>query len=257
MYALHATVSTPVALTDREKGALSLAGGIGYAPPMSERTGSLRYGQASWELIEPEVARMYVETDLPVKEIAARFGVSPNAVYMRASRNRWRRTAKSSAASDVAHEVANKIASEKQRKIPKKSDAITTEIISSDIAGELGGQVLARHRRDLKKLRKAVQLLTQQLIESTVNSNTIEEDLEDYFRFKAEQDPLMAAAYRTRLGNALAAVSLGGRSKIALNVSNALAKVIDCERKAYRIEDDGETGEYEKALLLLAGKTTN
>lgn len=224
---------------------------------MDDRKGPPTPGQANWELIEPEVAKMYKETDLPVKEIAARFGVSANAVYVRASRNKWKRTPRSSAASDIAHELANKAASEKQRKMPANPDFITSQLISSEIAGELGAKVLAKHRRDLKKLRHAIQLMTQQLIDSTIKSAQIEEDLEDYFQFKAAQNPLMASAYRNRLGHALAAVSLGGRSKTALNVSNSLAKVIDCERKAYRIEDGGEMGEYEKALVLLAGGKPN
>lgn len=120
--------------------------------------------------------------------------------------------------------------------------------------GNIGADILIRHRKQLALLRGVVSDLTDELLDATRNKDMIEDRIIEFYAAKAEMSPAQAAVYRKQMSMALGAVSLGSRSKTAMNLASSLKTVIDQERTNYRLNEETGDATYEQLLKAIHDK---
>lgn len=191
-----------------------------------------------------EVERAYREGVRALRDIAGDAGCTEGAIRKRAKAEGWVRN-EGAVYRDAAQAEAN------QRLLSKRQDVIATNAtpkVIADIA-EIAGGIIASHRRGAATLRQALTGMAEELVSANAEMPELEERLEEYYLAKAAGNPLMAGIYRAQMYRALAAVSLGGRSKTILNMANTLEKLANIERRAWNLDEDGDkTRSYEEVL---------
>ncbi len=110
---------------------------------------------------------------------------------------------------------------------------------------ELASEVVTSHRRSFGKLRSIVNEMARELTEQMTSKAEFEESIVEYFSLKAAGDPVLAAQYKQQMQLALAAVSLGSRSKTLLNIAGSLEKLVKMERESFGLATDINEKTYE------------
>lgn len=191
-----------------------------------------------WDAVEAT----YREGIKSNRQIADEHGVSEGSIRNRARTHGW--------VKGSAHEV--------RALAFKKADdvAVPTYIAPGperiEALAEVGSQIIIRHRTSVASMASLVKDMVEQLHDQTHNEDVLGEELKAYFLHKAAENPLAAGVYKQQMNHALHAISLGARSKTMLNLSNAAGKLMELERKAWKL-DDVEERSYEDLLAELLG----
>lgn len=172
--------------------------------------------------------------------LADEYGVTEGAIRQRAKTHGW--------VKGSTHEV-------RERAYRKADDVAVPEYIAPGPAriealAEVGSQIIVRHRASVASMASLVKDMVEQLHDQTHNEDVLGEELKAYFLHKAAENPLAAGVYKQQMNHALHAISLGARSKTMLNLSNAAGKLMELERKAWKL-DDVEERSYEDLLAEL------
>lgn len=190
--------------------------------------------EIDWVAIEKDYRAGFLSN----RELAAAHQVSEAAIRARAKRYGWVK----GDASEV-REIAY-----------RKADNAGLQVIPADPTerieelGNLAGDIIISHRRQLALLRGIAADLSQELLDATRNRDMIEERVIEFYAAKMEMNPIAAGTFRKQMSMALAAVGLGSRSKTALNLANTLKTVIDQERTNYRLDEETGDKTYEELL---------
>jgi len=96
--------------------------------------------------------------------------------------------------------------------------------------------------------------MASQLRHQTDFEPDLAEVIEDYFMAKAQQSPLLAGVYKQQCNAALHAIGLNTRSKTMLNLSNAMAKLVDIERTSWSLNEGADNRSYEDLLAEIHAK---
>lgn len=190
-----------------------------------------------------DLERLYRENRQSVNSLARDFGVSEAAIRKRATRRRWVRD-ETESTRRAAYEEANRRVAVYVATSPERLQELAVT----------GADVLGRHRKDTALLRASLSSMADELIALQDTRPELEERLIEYFEVKAAGSPLMASRYRHQLQQALASLSLHSRSKILLNIVNALTKLVDTERAAWGLNERTEERSYEDVLAEVYAK---
>jgi hypothetical protein len=205
-----------------------------------------------WEAVERE----YREGVRSVPWVAKRHGISAPSIYQMAKRHGWVRNPDAAAVREEAHRQADsrEIVILRDRRTeapgyqaPNPADSILPQE-RLDALGQVGADILISHRTDIDTMRKVVSSMTHELIEASENRVLFSERIEEYFTAQALADPLLAKQHMQEAKRALHAVSLSGRSKIMSNLTASAKILIEAERKAWRLDDEGDKRSYEELL---------
>jgi hypothetical protein len=185
-----------------------------------------------------EVEKDYRAGILSGREMADKYGCAESAIRYRAKRHGW--------VKGDPHEV--RIIAQ------RKADDAGLPMVPVDPAerieelGTIAGTVLVEHRKSLALLRGIAVGLSDELLAATQQRDLIEDRIIEFYAAKAEMSPAQAATYRKQMQLALGAVSLGSRSKTAMNLANTMRMVIDGERTNYRLDEEKGDKSYEELL---------
>lgn len=188
-----------------------------------------------WEGVEADY-RAGIDS---ARTIATRYGISESAVRFRAKADGWVK-GDAHAVRALAHQKADNTVLPKTLPPAERIEALA----------EAGAQVLVRHRTAVSGMASLVADMVQQLHHQTHNEDVLGAELREYFMLKAAENPLMAGQYRQQMNNALHAIGLGARSKTMANLTASAGKLIELERKAWKL-DDVEERAYEDVLAEL------
>jgi hypothetical protein len=176
-------------------------------------------------------------------------------VHQMAKRHGWLRNPDAAAIREEAHRQADNreivVKPDGRRSPPFEAPNPVDSLLPQerlDALGKVGADILISHRSDIDTMRKVVSSLTHELIEASENRVVFAERIEEYFNLKCLHDPLLAKQYVQEMKRALHAVSLGGRSKIMSNLTSSAKILIEAERKAWRLDDEGDKRSYEELL---------
>lgn len=194
-----------------------------------------------WEYVQTE----YRFGSLTIRALAAEVGVSEGAVRQRAKVNGW---------------VRKERATVRRMIVDRANEVILPHITEPDPArvaaiAQRGADVLVRHRETASIMAGLLTKLVSQLNDATDEEKEFSSALEEYFELKAASNPLMAAVYRKQCTDALAAISLGSRSKAMLALVSSADKLVGIERKSWSLDDDSDKRSYEDLLAEVHQKT--
>lgn len=196
--------------------------------------------QEIWDRVEA----LYREGLLSNRAIAAQCEVTEGSVRNHARRGGWIK-GDPHAVRELAFRKAN------ERAIPRLIPPTPERL---EALGDLGADILVRHRTSMAVMAGLVSKMVAQLQEQTDDERDMGEGLEDYFMLKAANDPLQAGVYRQRLNVALHAIGLHARSKTMLNLVNAAGRLIELERKAWNMDEGSDRRCYEDLLAEIMAK---
>jgi hypothetical protein len=112
----------------------------------------------------------------------------------------------------------------------------------------VAADILVTHRTDVGKMGGLAQRMVAQLVDQTANERDMAEQISEFFEAKAAANPLMAAQLRQQCNHALHAISLNTRSKTLLNLTSAVEKLQNLERRAWNLEEGADQRTYEDLL---------
>lgn len=193
-----------------------------------------------WDAIE----RAYRAGGLSNRAIAAEHGITESAIRQRAKKDGWVK-GDPHAIRGMAMAKAN------IKTIPKliEPDADYMEEVAEEASN-----VLVRHRRMAGVMAGLLKDMAAQLRTQNDTEPDLAGAIEDFFMAKAAQNPLLAGVYKQQCNAALHAIGLNNRSKTMLNLSNAMAKLVDIERVSWSLNDNSDNRSYEDLLAELHAK---
>lgn len=194
-----------------------------------------------WEAVE----RDYRAGQLSNRALAAEHGISESAVRKEAKKHGWIK-GEAHAIRARAREKAN------EKALPRYIEASPERV---EQLAEVASHVLVRHRTAASVMAGLAADMVQQLRHQTDHEPELADAIEDFYMAKAQQNPLLAGVYKQQCNNALHAISLGARSKTMLNLTGAVGKLVEIERKAWNLDDEGDNRSYEDLLAELHAKT--
>lgn len=190
--------------------------------------------ESTWASVEA----LYREGIKSNREIAKACGVSEAGIRKRAQQDGWVR-GEPYAVRALAHQKADDV------KVPKFL-APSPERLNA--LAEVGAEVLTRHRSSVATMAGLAQELVSQLTDQTRMEPELRELITDHFMEKAAANPLAAAIYKQQMNAALHSIGLNTRSKTMLNLTGAVAKLVELERKCHNLDADNDTRNYEDLL---------
>jgi len=206
-----------------------------------------------------DIIRDLYPKGLSVAEIAKKAGIAKGSVYVFASRMGLKRRddvadgAHRFANASLAESVAKKLPTEPLSRQESRYEVETMHSPMDGVAAGIAGKALVRHRRLLRGIRHVGDLMVAELTGATKESREMEGALEGFYEWMMLEQPGRAKELQDTLKRALKAISLPSRSSTLVNLANAMSKVIEREREAYRIKDDEGSNDYETALMALLG----
>lgn len=194
-----------------------------------------------WDAVE----RDYREGRKSLSQLAKDHGVSIGAIRGRAQRGGWVR-GEQHAIRAMAIRKAN------DKAVPRYLEPTAERV---EALANVGADILVRHRTTVATMQGLAFDLASQLRFATDNEPELAEALEDYYMLKAANNPLMAGIYKQQLNSALHAIGLSTRAKTMLNLTGAVGRLIELERKAWDMDGDGDKRSYEELLAEVHAKT--
>ncbi len=171
-----------------------------------------------WEAVERE----YRAGQLSVSEIGRQHGVSHTAINKRAKAQGWTRN------------LAAKVKEAVSARLVSDGVSATNARETIDAAAARVVDVVRSHRGDISRGRKLLDTLMTELDEASdpENRETIDDEIEDATKGGD------AATYKRR-SMMRRAVALPSRASVLINLANAAKTLIQLERQAFSIDDDG------------------
>lgn len=193
-----------------------------------------------WKAIEAD----YTAGVTAVRRIAADHGIDESAIRQRAKAEGWIRQ-EPVRVRRIAQQKADDAG---LPRVPVDPEERIQEL------GSVAGEVLVAHRKQLVLMRTISKGLADELLAANESRDQLEERIIEYYSAKAAMSPTQAAAYRKQMNDALAAISLGARSKTMLNLASATKIIVELERTNYKLDE--QTGEktYEQLLAEIHAK---
>ena len=193
-----------------------------------------------WEAIEADFRAGVIS----VNQIAKNVGLSEGAIRQRARKQGWVRQ-EPVRVRQIAQQKADDAG---LPRVPVDPEERIKEL------GSVAGDIIISHRKQFALMRSITQGLAGELLAASQNRDEVEESIIEFYSAKMEMAPTAAAALRQRMNNALAAVSLGARSKTALNLSSSIKIVAELERNNYKLDEQTGDKTYEQLLAEIHAK---
>lgn len=187
---------------------------------------------ADWERIEADY-RAGVKT---LREIASEHGVSHPAIAQKAKRSGWERDLQGKIKAKAEALVTKSAVTSEVTKERAGNEKVIVEANAQAVAG-----VAIRHRTDLKDLRDAAMAMLAELRQVGDHVDTLDE----MAKLLADEngDSEAAAKRLDRVRDALnRATGLPGRIASIKALSDTIAKVIEAERTAWKLDKPAEEG---------------
>ena len=198
-----------------------------------------------WEAVYAD----YHAGTMSLNAIAQKHQTSKAGIIGYASRHAWVRLPKPAYQALVTAKAALPESSvQKPPPTPSAAKAVSPMEGVLELAAEQGAAVVRDHRDWFKNFKHVAKMLCEQLTDSTSDFGMIEERIVEYFSTKAEMSPAQAGVYRQQMSLALGAVSLGSRSKTLLQLVQALERIVDMERKSFKLDETDEERKYEDSI---------
>jgi hypothetical protein len=174
--------------------------------------------QPDWERIEAD----YRSGIMSLREIASEQGISEGAIRKRAKRDDWSR--------DLTERIRSR-ADDLVRKAEVRKEVRIDERVLIEAGAEAIAAVKLSHRADIRRYRSLVNQLMGELEEQTSNLELYQQ-LGELMASDSQDGPnKMDELYRK-------VISLPQRTKVMIDLANALKVLIGLERESYSINDD-------------------
>lgn len=191
--------------------------------------------KVDWEAFE----RDYRCGGMSMRALCEKHGANPGNASRKAKLNGW--------VQDATQEVRERtraalITSEtpKDNTVVSQNNAPTREDV--EVAVQTNLAVIKRHRKDIGQGQEIVSLLMRQLIDTAVNRESIENDIE----IETKDDDNGQRRYRMNK-----AVSLPSNAAVLRDLSTAMKNLVALERQAFNLDEAGSEESYEDRLARL------
>lgn len=213
-----------------------------------------------WDAIK----RHFCEAVRSVGWVGKQYGVTESAIRKMAARQGWIRNPDGEAIREESYRQANEssvAAMQRQPRMlppPEPTEPFDPEppsYINQDrleALGKVGADILLSHRTDIATLRLVLRDMVTELHDANRQQIEYDEKIRDFFEMKALADPMGAPLYKQQMQRALLSIGLNGRSKTMVNITNTAQTLINLERKAWRLDDEGDKRSYEELLAEIA-----
>jgi hypothetical protein len=197
--------------------------------------------KVDWEAVESE----YRVGQLSMRALATKHNCTAAAISKKAKEKSW--------VKDATQEVRERTRAALIAQTGKEDDSVngvntvntpTREDVAVAVQTNLA--VIKRHRKDIGQGQDIVSLLMGQLIDTAVNRESIENDIE----IETKDDDNGQRRYRMNK-----AISLPSNAAVLRDLSTAMKNLVALERQAFNLDEAGSEESYEDRLArLMEGK---
>lgn len=193
--------------------------------------------KVDWEAVESE----YRVGQLSMRALATKHNCTAAAISKKAKEKSW--------VKDATQEVRERTRAALIAQTGKEDDSVngvntvntpTREDVAVAVQTNLA--VIKRHRKDIGQGQEIVSLLMGQLIDTAVNRESIENDIE----IETKDDDNGQRRYRMNK-----AISLQSNAAVLRDLSTAMKNLVALERQAFNLDEAGSEESYEDRLARL------
>jgi hypothetical protein len=193
--------------------------------------------KVDWEAVESE----YRVGQLSMRALATKHNCTAAAISKKAKEKSW--------VKDATQEVRERTRAALIAQTGKEDDSVngvntvntpTREDVAVAVQTNLA--VIKRHRKDIGQGQEIVSLLMGQLIDTAVNRESIENDIE----IETKDDDNGQRRYRMNK-----AISLPSNAAVLRDLSTAMKNLVALERQAFNLDEAGSEESYEDRLARL------
>jgi hypothetical protein len=193
--------------------------------------------KVDWEALERE----FRIGSMSLRALCEKHGANPGNASRRAKKEGW--------VQDASQEVRERTRAalitqhkEEDNTVVFRDNAPTRADV--DVAVQTNLAVITRHRRDIGQGQEIVGLLMRQLVETAVNRESIENDIEE----ETKGDETNQRRYRM-----IKAISLPTNAAVMRDLSTAMKNLVGLERQAFNLDELSSEETYEERLARLMG----
>ena len=193
--------------------------------------------KVDWEAVESE----YRVGQLSMRALATKHNCTAAAISKKAKEKSW--------VKDATQEVRERTRAALIAQTGKEDDSVngvntvntpTREDVAVAVQTNLA--VIKRHRKDIGQGQEIVSLLMGQLIDTAVNRESIENDIE----IETKDDDNGQRRFRMNK-----AISLPSNAAVLRDLSTAMKNLVALERQAFNLDEAGSEESYEDRLARL------
>lgn len=193
--------------------------------------------KVDWEAVESE----YRLGQLSMRALATKHNCTAAAISKKAKEKGW--------VKDATQEVRERTRAALIAQGGKEGDSVngvntvnTPTREDVEVAVQTNLAVIKRHRKDIGQGQDIVSLLMGQLIDTAVNRESIENDIE----IETKDDDNGQRRYRMNK-----AISLPSNAAVLRDLSTAMKNLVALERQAFNLDEAGSEESYEDRLARL------
>lgn len=193
--------------------------------------------KVDWEAVESE----YRVGQLSMRALATKHNCTAAAISKKAKEKGWIK--------DATQEVRERTRAALIAQGGKEGDSVngvntvnTPTREDVEVAVQTNLAVIKRHRKDIGQGQEIVSLLMGQLIDTAVNRESIENDIE----IETKDDDNSQRRYRMNK-----AISLPSNAAVLRDLSTAMKNLVALERQAFNLDEAGAEESYEDRLARL------
>ena len=196
---------------------------------MSERK------KVDWEGFERE----YRLGSISMRALCEKYGANSGNASRKAKKEGWVQDASQEVRERTRAALITQPAAEDSTAVSRNSTPTREDV---EVAVQTNLAVINRHRKDIGQGQQIVSLLMGQLIDTAVNRESIENDIE----IETKDDDSGQRRYRMNK-----AISLPSNAAVLRDLSTAMKNLVALERQAFNLDETGSEESYEDRLARL------